>query len=100
MLGADLFAFAAADAIFIAIDEVFHAAVLFGPVMDSGRTDIYAVTAVDAFVVGKHHLKLAAEPFRVGAPGAAKVAALEKNQRANAIAVIYRIFLDIEYAAG
>ena len=51
MLGADLFAFAAANAILIAIDEVFHAAVLFGPVMDSGRTDIHAVTAVDAFVV-------------------------------------------------
>ena len=67
--------------------------------MNTRRTDADAVAAVNAFVVREHHLELAAQPFRVGAPRAANVAALKKHQRANAIAVIDRIFLDIENSA-
>ncbi len=99
VLGANLFAFAAADAVFIAVDEVLHFAILFRPIMNTRRTDADAVAAVNAFVVREHHLELAVQPFRVGAPRAANVAALKKHQRANAIAVIDRIFLDIENSA-
>ncbi|BFO07967.1 hypothetical protein GGER_04770 [Serratia rubidaea] len=46
--------------------------------MDAYRADIDALAAVNALVAGVHHLELAAESFRVGAPGAADVAAFEK----------------------
>ena len=43
------FALAAADAVFIAVDEVLHFAV-FRPIMNSRRADADAVAAVNAFV--------------------------------------------------
>ena len=51
VLGADLFALAAADTVFIAVDEMLHFAVFFRPIMNSRRADVDAVAAVNAFIL-------------------------------------------------
>ena len=59
-----------------------------------------AGAAVQAVVVGDHQLRLIAEPLRVVAPHAPQRAALEKDGRADAGAVIDRHLLDVKYSSG
>jgi hypothetical protein len=77
-LRTNLFTLAAADTVFITIDEVLHYAIFFRPIMNSRRADVDAIATVNAFILREHHLKLAIEPFRVSAPWAANIAAFKK----------------------
>ena len=94
-----IFAFAAADAVFIAVDEVLHFAVLFRPIMNTRRTDADAVAAVNAFSCENITWNWLFSPSGLAHHGQRMLQPLKKHQRANAIAVIDRIFLDIENSA-
>ena len=93
-LGADLDALAAAGAVDVPPD--FMLARLFRDGVDAHRAGLYAETAVHAGFFLEHDLHLALQAFGVRTPLAAQRAALEKDDRPDAGAIVHIVFLHIE----
>ncbi|KMK78392.1 hypothetical protein KCQ_21250 [Pectobacterium atrosepticum ICMP 1526] len=67
--------------------------------VDTAGIRLGTFATVQAFIRGEQDLVSATYSLWIGAPRAANIAALHKDQRTNAIPVVDRILLNIEYSA-